>query len=141
RYDRGHAQRCGHRHCPAHGREIPRGNANPIVGAAPPRKAARQRVGFRPGLTCPRGILSSESRLPSLDPGVSIPRRMREAATPFRVSGKTIAIGEALRARVNPRIAEAPAKYFDGGYSGHVTIGKDGFGFRTDCVIHLDSGT
>ena len=59
---------------------------------------------------------------------------------PFRVSGKNIDIGEALRGRVNQRIAEATAKYFDGGYSGHVTIGKDGFGFRTDCVIHLDSG-
>jgi ribosomal subunit interface protein len=32
------------------------------------------------------------------------------------------------------------AKYFDGGFSGHVTIGKEGFGFRTDCVVHLDSG-
>ena len=59
---------------------------------------------------------------------------------PFRVSGKNIDIGEALRARVNQRIAEATAKYFDGGYSGHVTIGKDGFGFRTECVVHLDSG-
>src|SRR5262245_39554285 len=59
---------------------------------------------------------------------------------PFRVSGKNISIGEALRGRVNQRIAEATAKYFDGGYSGHVTIGKDGFGFRTECVIHLDSG-
>ena len=59
---------------------------------------------------------------------------------PFRVSGKNIDIGEALRSRVKQRIAEATAKYFDGGYSGHVTIGKDGFGFRTECVIHLDSG-
>ena len=59
---------------------------------------------------------------------------------PFRVSGKNIDIGEALRARVNSAIAEAIAKYFDGGYSGHVTIGKDGFGFRTECVVHLDSG-
>ena len=59
---------------------------------------------------------------------------------PFRVSGKNIDIGEALRARVNARIAEATAKYFDGGFSGHVTIGKEGFGFRTECVIHLDSG-
>jgi ribosomal subunit interface protein len=59
---------------------------------------------------------------------------------PFRVSGKNIAIGEALRGRVNQRIAEATAKYFDGGYSGHVTIGKDGIGFRTECVVHLDSG-
>src|SRR5262245_22818245 len=63
-----------------------------------------------------------------------------EAVMPFRVSGKNIAIGEALRGRVNQRIAEATAKYFDGGYSGHVTIGKDGFGFRTECVVHLDSG-
>ena len=59
---------------------------------------------------------------------------------PFRVSGKNLDIGEALRTRVNARIAEATAKYFDGGFSGHVTIGKDGFGFRTECVIHLDSG-
>jgi ribosomal subunit interface protein len=59
---------------------------------------------------------------------------------PFRVSGKNIDIGEALRARVNERVAEATAKYFDGGFSGHVTIGRDGYGFRTECVIHLDSG-
>ena len=59
---------------------------------------------------------------------------------PFRVSGKNIDIGEALRTRVTERIAETMAKYFDGGYAGHVTIGKEGYGFRTECVIHLDSG-
>jgi ribosomal subunit interface protein len=59
---------------------------------------------------------------------------------PFRVSGKNVDIGESLRTRVNERVAEATAKYFDGGYSGHVTISKEGFGFRTECVIHLDSG-
>jgi ribosomal subunit interface protein len=59
---------------------------------------------------------------------------------PFRVSGKNIDIGEALRARISQRVADATAKYFDGGFSGHVTIGKEGFGFRTECVIHLDSG-
>jgi ribosome hibernation promoting factor len=58
----------------------------------------------------------------------------------FRVSGKNIDIGEALRARISARVSEATGKYFDGGYSGHVTIGKDGFGFRTECVIHLDTG-
>jgi ribosomal subunit interface protein len=58
----------------------------------------------------------------------------------LRVSGKNIDIGEALRERVNARITEATGKYFDGGFSGHVTVGKDGFGFRTECVIHLDSG-
>jgi len=59
---------------------------------------------------------------------------------PLRVSGKNIDVGEALRARINGRLTEATAKYFDGGFSGHVTIGKEGYGFRTECVIHLDSG-
>ena len=59
---------------------------------------------------------------------------------PFRVSGKNIDIGEALRERVSARIVEALAKYFDGGYSGHVTVEKEGFGFRTECAVHLDSG-
>jgi ribosomal subunit interface protein len=59
---------------------------------------------------------------------------------PFRISGKNIDIGEALRERVHARIGEALGKYFDGGYSGHVTVGKEGFGFRTECTIHLDSG-
>jgi len=58
----------------------------------------------------------------------------------FRVSGKNIDLGEALRERISSRVSEATAKYSDGGYSGHVTVGKDGFGFRTECVIHLDSG-
>jgi ribosomal subunit interface protein len=59
---------------------------------------------------------------------------------PFRVSGKNLDVGEALRERVNARVAEALAKYFDGGFSGHVTIGREGFGFHTECVVHLDSG-
>jgi len=59
---------------------------------------------------------------------------------PFRVSGKNIDIGEALRERVSARVAEALSKYFNGGYSGHVTVEKEGFGFRTECAIHLDSG-
>ena len=58
----------------------------------------------------------------------------------FRISGKNLDIGDALRERVNARIAEVLAKYFDGGYSGHVTVARDGFGFRTECAIHLDSG-
>lgn len=59
---------------------------------------------------------------------------------PFRVSGKNLDIGEALRNRVNARVADAMEKYFDGGFSGHVTVAKDGFGFRTECAVHLDSG-
>jgi ribosomal subunit interface protein len=62
-----------------------------------------------------------------------------EAGMSFRVSGKNLDVGDALRQRVIDRIAEAMGKYFDGGYSGHVTLERDGFGFRTECAIHLDS--
>ncbi|MFZ2068928.1 MAG: ribosome-associated translation inhibitor RaiA [Xanthobacteraceae bacterium] len=57
----------------------------------------------------------------------------------FRVSGKNLDVGDALRDRVSERIAEAMGKYFDGGYSGHVTLEREGFGFRTECAVHLDS--
>ncbi|MEA2942314.1 MAG: hypothetical protein QOD09_2843 [Bradyrhizobium sp.] len=57
-----------------------------------------------------------------------------------RVSGKSISVGEALRGRVSARTEEVLRKYFDGNYSGHITLSKDGFGFRTDCALHLDSG-
>ncbi len=57
----------------------------------------------------------------------------------FRVSGKNLDIGEALRDRISDRIAATVGKYFDGGYSGHLTLTRDGFGFRTECAIHLDS--
>ena len=57
----------------------------------------------------------------------------------FRVSGKNIEVCEALRERVEARVAEAMGKYFDGGYSGHATLQREGFGFRTECAIHLDS--
>src|SRR5688572_26737914 len=59
---------------------------------------------------------------------------------PFRVSGKNIDIGDALRERINARVSDALGKHFPNGYSGHVTVSRDGFGFRTDCTIHLTSG-
>ena len=58
----------------------------------------------------------------------------------LRISGKSISVGEALRQRIGERTEEVLRKYFDGNYSGHVTLSKDGFGFRTDCALHLDSG-
>jgi ribosomal subunit interface protein len=58
----------------------------------------------------------------------------------FRVSGKHIELGDALRERINARVLEALEKYFDGGFSGHATVGKEAFGFHTECVVHLDSG-
>ncbi len=32
------------------------------------------------------------------------------------------------------------SKYFDGGYTGHVTVGREGSGFRSECLLHLDTG-
>lgn len=58
----------------------------------------------------------------------------------LRVSGKSISVGDVLRERIVARTDEVLRKYFDGNYSGHITLSKDGFGFRTDCALHLDSG-
>ena len=58
----------------------------------------------------------------------------------LRISGKSINVGDALRGRVSERTDEVLRKYFDGNYSGHITLSKDGLGFRTDCALHLDSG-
>ena len=58
----------------------------------------------------------------------------------LRISGKSISVGDALRGRVSERTDEVLRKYFDGNYSGHITLSKDGPGFRTDCALHLDSG-
>jgi ribosomal subunit interface protein len=58
----------------------------------------------------------------------------------LRISGKSISVGDALRGRVSERTDEVLRKYFDGNYSGHITLSKDGYGFRTDCSLHLDSG-
>lgn len=59
---------------------------------------------------------------------------------PFRVSGKNLDVGVALRERIAARVDDATSKYFKRGYSGHATVGKDGFGFKTECALHLDSG-
>src|SRR5579864_5596172 len=58
----------------------------------------------------------------------------------LRISGKSISVGETLRGRLSERTDEVLRKYFDGNYSGHITLSKDGSGFRTDCALHLDSG-
>ncbi|HET9903277.1 MAG TPA: ribosome-associated translation inhibitor RaiA [Xanthobacteraceae bacterium] len=60
---------------------------------------------------------------------------------PFRVSGKNLDIGEALRERIASRVRDALQKYYHGASTGHVTVARDGFGFRTECTLHLSSGT
>lgn len=49
-------------------------------------------------------------------------------------------IGDALRLRITDRINDATAKYFDRGYSGHVTVVKAGSRYSADCMVRLDSG-
>lgn len=58
----------------------------------------------------------------------------------LRVSGKNMDIGEALREKAIDHIDGVVTKYFDNGYEGHLTIEPEGSGFRSDCVIHLDTG-
>lgn len=59
----------------------------------------------------------------------------------LRVSGKSVDVGDSLRERITEKVGEALSKYFQHGSSGHVTISREGSGFRADCVLHLDSGT
>ena len=59
----------------------------------------------------------------------------------LRVSGKHMDIGDAFRSRIEARIGEVMGKYFDRGFSGHVTVEKQGSRFAADCNLHLASGT
>lgn len=58
----------------------------------------------------------------------------------LRVSGKSVDVGEAFRGHAEGRVAEILGKYFDGGFDGHVTVEREGSGFRVDCAVHLDTG-
>src|SRR5690554_6644063 len=58
----------------------------------------------------------------------------------LRISGKHMDIGDAFRTRIEERISEALSKYFDGGFSGRVTVAKNGQRFSADCIVHLDTG-
>ncbi len=58
----------------------------------------------------------------------------------LRVTGKNLDIGEVLRTQAEERLESAVHKYFDGGFSGQVTVEKDGPDFKTECKVHLDTG-
>lgn len=58
----------------------------------------------------------------------------------IRVSGKNMDLGEVLRGQTEARLNAAVKKYVDSGYSGHVTVTKDGIGFKTECAVHFDHG-
>ncbi|MGE4372421.1 MAG: ribosome-associated translation inhibitor RaiA [Xanthobacter sp.] len=58
----------------------------------------------------------------------------------LRVSGKNIDIGDALRERLISRVSDVISKHYDGGWSGHVTVSREGSGYRSECIIHIDTG-
>ncbi len=56
------------------------------------------------------------------------------------VSGKHVDVGEALRTRVSDDLTTTISKYFDRGGSADVVVSKEGYAFRVDCSIRLNSG-
>lgn len=58
----------------------------------------------------------------------------------LRVSGKNMDVGDALRSKAEGHFDTVVRKYFDGGYSGHLTLEPEGSGYNAICMVHLDSG-
>jgi ribosomal subunit interface protein len=58
----------------------------------------------------------------------------------LRVSGKNLDIGDSLRAHIENRVRSLLRKYRAGTPAGHVTVEREGSGFRSDCTLHLSAG-
>lgn len=58
----------------------------------------------------------------------------------LRVSGKNMDVGDALRSKAEGHFDAVVRKYFDGGYTGHLTLEPEGSGYNALCMVHLDSG-
>src|SRR6185369_5799289 len=58
----------------------------------------------------------------------------------LRVSGKNMDVGDALRTKAEGHFDGVVKKYFDGGYTGHLTLEPEGSGYNALCMVHLDSG-
>jgi ribosome hibernation promoting factor len=58
----------------------------------------------------------------------------------LRISGKNVDVGDAMREHITDRIEDALSKYFTGGFTGHVTLSREGTGFKSECSLHLDTG-
>lgn len=55
-------------------------------------------------------------------------------------TGKNLDIGDALRSRIEERLAGNVAKYFDGTVRAHVVVERQKSSFRTECTLHLTTG-
>ncbi len=58
----------------------------------------------------------------------------------LRVSGRHMDVGEAFRTRIEERLNEQVAKYFDGNFNGSVVVSKESARYCADVTLHLDSG-
>ncbi len=58
----------------------------------------------------------------------------------IQISGKQVDIGDALRGKIQDRIADVVDKHFGGPSNGQVTVAREGSGFRVDVSLHLASG-
>ncbi len=59
----------------------------------------------------------------------------------IQVSGKQIAVGDALRTRITDELNSGIERYFErGGINADVVVSKDGHSFSVDCVVRLASG-
>jgi ribosomal subunit interface protein len=58
----------------------------------------------------------------------------------IQVSGKHVAVGEALRGRITDDLAGGVGKYFERGGDAEVVVSRDGHAFRVDCTVVLATG-
>ena len=63
-----------------------------------------------------------------------------DAPMNIQVSGKHLAVGEALRARIVDELSAGIGKYFDRGGNAEVVVSRDGHQFCVDVVMVLASG-
>jgi ribosomal subunit interface protein len=57
-----------------------------------------------------------------------------------QVSGKHVAVGEALKSRVSDELIASIGKYFGRGGDAEVVVSREGHSFRVDCAVVLASG-
>jgi ribosomal subunit interface protein len=58
-----------------------------------------------------------------------------------QVSGKQVAVGDALMSRIEGDVNGCIGRYFErGGIDAEVVVSRDGYTFRVDCVVRLASG-
>jgi ribosomal subunit interface protein len=58
----------------------------------------------------------------------------------FKITGKNLDVGDALRTRAEERLLSLSEKYFDGRVNAHVTVEKQRSVFVSECTMHLATG-